>query len=347
MIESDKILERAGELKTAGTPFALVTVVRCESPTSAKPGAKAVVTADGRIEGWIGGGCTQPVVIKVVKQALEDGQPRLIRVSPERGAPAEEGIIDFGMTCHSGGTLDIFIDPVSARPGLVIIGASPAAQVLCALGRLVGFSIVAVFPGAGQDAFPEADRVFGSLDAVQLPAGVPAFVVVCTQGKFDEEGLEAALGTGAEYIAFVASERKVGKLKRYLKDRGHNPSRVDAIIAPAGVEIGARTPEEIALSVLAGVVQARRSGLGAVRSTTSPQTTDAGPQVARNQARAGHGQGDKMPAEAIDPVCGMTVETSGAAYRAEHGHQVYYFCCAQCRQRFEKEPDHYLEAAGS
>jgi len=118
MIETDAVLDKAAALKAAGAPFALVTVVRAESPTSAKPGAKAVVTADGEIEGWIGGGCAQPVVIKVVKQVLQDGQARLVRISPDRDEVVAEGIMDFNMSCHSGGTLDIFIDPVVVRPAL-------------------------------------------------------------------------------------------------------------------------------------------------------------------------------------------------------------------------------------
>lgn len=338
MVETDAVLDKASSLKAAGKPFVLATVVRCESPTSAKPGAKAIVTADGEIEGWIGGGCAQPAVIKTAKQALLDGQPRLIRISPERSETAEPGIVDFGMTCHSGGTLDIFIEPVVARPALLIIGASPAAQVLSGLARRVGFAVTAAFPGADVELFPEADRVVDGLAGLELPAGVPAFVVVSTQGKRDEEGLEAALATGAQYIAFVASERKAAKLKQYLRERGHDATRVEAILAPAGVAIGAVTPEEIALSVLAGVVQARRSGLGAL---TAAARIAAGAESARS-VRAGHVSAG--PVEAIDPVCGMTVHTATAEYRSEYAGETYYFCCGGCKHSFEKEPPRYLKA---
>lgn len=336
MVESDAVMDKASSLKAAGKPFVLATVVRCESPTSAKPGAKAIVTPDGEIEGWIGGGCAQPAVIKTAKLALRDGQARLIRISPERSESQEAGIIDFGMTCHSGGTLDIFIDPVIARPALVIIGASPAAQALCGLARRVGFSVTAAFPGADKEMFPEADRILDGLDALDLPPGAPAFVVVSTQGKRDEAGLEAALATGAEYIAFVASERKAAKLKEYLRERGHDGARVDAIIAPAGVEIGAATPEEIALSVLAGVVQARRGGAGAVTAPAArPAKTAAAKAAPASTAE---------PAQAIDPICGMTVITAGAEHRSEYAGRTYYFCCAHCRHTFEKNPQQYLEA---
>lgn len=342
MVETDAVLDRANSLKAAGKPFALATVVRCESPTSAKPGAKAIITAEGDIEGWIGGGCAQPAVIKTARQALQDGQPRLIRISPERSETTEAGIIDFGMSCHSGGTLEIFIDPVIARPALLIIGASPVAQALSGLAQRVGFAVTAAFPGADQALFPEADRVVDSLDRIELASDVPTFVVVATQGKRDEAGLEAALATGVGYIAFVASERKAQKLKTYLRERGHDGARVDAITAPAGVVIGAVTPEEIALSVLAGVVKARRRGAGAVAAATAPAQAAARTAAARAPGAVG-GQAQQA-AEAIDPVCGMTVVTAGAEFHSEHAGTMYYFCCARCQHRFEKEPQKYLEA---
>jgi len=334
MVDCDSLLDRASHLKAAGKAFAIVTVVRSEAPTSAKPGAKAIVHADGTIEGWIGGGCAQPAVLKSVRQALQEGKPRLIRISPERTDDPEAGVIEFGMACHSGGTLDIFIDPVTARPVLLIIGASPAGQTLSVLARQVGFEVHAAATDVARDLFAQADRVFDRLEGLTVVA--PAFVVVATQGKGDEAGLEAALATGAEYVAFIASHRKAAKLKEYLKERGHDRERVDAIIAPAGVMTGAVTPEEIALSVLTGVVQARRAGRGAVRS----MSTVARPVTVVSAAT-------RSSAEAIDPVCGMSVVTAGAEHRSEYLGQAYYFCCAHCRHSFDKEPEKYLQARAS
>ncbi len=352
VLQSDRVLERASALKAARSPFALVTVVRCESPTSAKPGAKAVVDAEGHIEGWIGGGCAQPAVIDTVKKALKDGQSRLIRVSPTRGGAVEEGVIDFGMTCHSGGTLDIFIDPVVPRPALLIIGASPSAQALAALASRTGFDVSAAFPGADSDMFPDALQVLDSLDVASLPGSAPAFVVVATQGKRDEGGLEAALATGSPYVAFIASERKAEKLRDYLKERGHDAQRVDAIVSPAGVEIGAVSYEEIALSVLAGLVKARRvQAIGAVPvqgETATPATAGGaccGSKTAQGATTSGAaGAQPAAPATAIDPVCGMSVEVANAAFTSEYRGQNYYFCCAGCQHSFDKAPQQYLNA---
>lgn len=327
MVDSDGVLNEAVALKARGESFALVTVVRCISPTSAKPGAKAVVTGEGEIRGWIGGGCAQPAVIKSAKRAIADGRSRLIRISPVKGGKVEEGVEDFGMSCHSGGALDIFIDPVVARPVLLVIGASPAAQALVGLARRVGYCVTAAFAGADRKLFPEADCLLSGLDMTDLPVR-PAFAVVATQGKRDEEGLEAALASEAPHIAFIASARKADKLRAYLKERGHEPARVDDIAAPAGLPIGAVTPEEIALSVLAEVVRTRR---------------DASEPTAAHSAAANAEDG-ATSASAIDPVCAMSVDIEGAEQRTEYGGQSYYFCCAGCKHAFDKEPERYVDA---
>lgn len=329
MLETDQVLEKAAQLRSRNQAFALVTVVRCESPTSARPGAKALVYEDGTIEGWIGGGCAQPAVINTAKKALRSGQACLIRISPDKSSDKEEGIMDFGMTCHSGGTLDIFIDPVVPRPALLILGAAPTAQTLSALAIRVGFSVTAAFPGADRDLFPDARQVVDgfALDDANFK---PSFVVVATQGKKDEEGLEAALATGAQYIGFIASRRKADKLKQFLLERGHDAKRVSAIIAPAGIEIGAVTPEEIALSVLADLVRARRMSGVAVSCVDSDRSVTPAVTV-----------------EAIDPVCGMGVEIAGATHVAMHEGRKYFFCCAHCRHVFEKTPQQYLHVSGA
>ena len=349
MQSSDHVLERASALKTSGTPFVLATVVRAESPTSAKPGAKAIVDADGAIDGWIGGGCAQPAVIKSARQALADGQPRLIRVSPKSDQVVESGIVDFGMTCHSGGTLDIFLEPVASRPTLLIIGTSPVAQALSALASRTGFDVDVMAPGADAALFPDAREVTDGLsnDSGE-PEGRP-FVVVATQGKRDEQGLEAALSLGAQSISFIASARKGAKLKSYLLERGHNAASVDAIVSPAGIEIGARTPEEIALSVLAGLVRER--GLGpatvaepdtAVAKRPDPanlgDAADAGATCCSSSAATDPAPATDTGKPAIDPVCGMTVDPVSSEHRSEFAGRSYFFCCAGCRQRFEKAP---------
>lgn len=341
VMKSDKVLEMAAELKKQRQVFALVTVVRCESPTSAKPGAKAVVDAQGEIHGWIGGGCAQPAVLDTVKKSIKDGQARLIRVSPNKGGEVDEGIIDFGMTCHSGGTLDIFIDPVINRPSLLVIGGSPSAQSLVGLAQRSGFDVAAAFPGADEPMFPDAIQIIDGLDVSSLEFGTPDYVVVATQGKRDEPGLEAALSTASPYTAFIASERKMEKMRTYLKEREHDAESVDAIVAPVGLEIGAVSYEEIALSVVAGLVKHRRlEGIDFSRASKDSETT------VEKTSCCGSTQSDTekhQSQEAIDPICGMTVSTATAEYLSEYQQQKYYFCCAGCLHSFEKSPENYLK----
>jgi xanthine dehydrogenase accessory factor len=258
----DTVLAAAQRCQQAGTPYALVSVIRALPPASARPGDKAVVTADGQLQGWVGGGCAQPAVIRTVRTALQDGQARLIRISPseERVEKALGDVLEFGMSCHSGGTLELFIDPVLPREQLVVIGDAPVAQALSQLAGRVGFALTVVAHEAQAATYPDADRVLPTDDPAQvLPQVAPgAWVVVATQGRRDVQGLRLALALQAHQVAFVASARKAEVLKASLRSAGADAAAVDAIVAPAGLHMDAVTPAEIALSVLAAVVQQRR-----------------------------------------------------------------------------------------
>ena len=255
-------LHAAQALEADNQPFALVTVLRVVAPTSAQPGDKAVVTADGVIHGWVGGGCAQPAVIKTVRRALKDGKARTIRIAPQPETAERQlgDVLEFGMACHSGGTLELFVDPVPARAPLTVHGDSPVARALCDLAPRVGFAVSA--PELDPEAFPATS------------AHAKAWVVVATQGRGDLPALEAALAGSPRCIWFVASARKAGVLKDALLASGHAPARVAAIVAPAGTPIGARTPEEIALSVLAAVVAARRETTAPADLTSTTARAD-------------------------------------------------------------------------
>jgi xanthine dehydrogenase accessory factor len=265
-----ELFETAARLHGSGTEYALVSVVRTQSPTSARPGDKALVTGDGAIYGWIGGGCAQPAVIKTVRRALADGKARLIRIAAEPGGEREIGdVLEFGMACHSGGTLELFVDPVLPSPRLVIFGSSLVAVTLAQLAPRVGFTVSVAAQGAKAVDFPDAQQVFDADDAVALASQIAphAYVVVATQGRRDLQALRAAVALGAAYVAFVSSDRKATVLKDSLRSAGVEESAVNAIVAPAGYPIAASTPEEIALSVLAAVVAHRR---GAQALTAEP-----------------------------------------------------------------------------
>jgi xanthine dehydrogenase accessory factor len=291
-------ITQAARLQSTDQPFALVTVLSVQAPTSGKAGDKAVVTPDGQIHGWIGGGCAQPAVIKTVRLALQDGQPRKIRISAsDESAERDLGdVLEFGMACHSGGTLELFIDPVLPSATLAVVGDSPVGRALVSLAPRVGLRVVVVAQGAVAADFPDADRVLPSDDAATVFAQLNAtpFVVVATQGRRDLPGLRAALALQPQSLWFVSSARKAGVLRSSLVASGEDPAAVARIVAPAGEFIGAQTPEEIALSVLTSVVAARRGRQQAKSTQTQP--------VAVGLAPSGWQPADAVPA--VGSCCG-------------------------------------------
>ena len=320
----DQFLKKADELLLIGESFAIATVVRYEAPISGKPGDKAIIFADGEVWGWIGGGCAQPAVVKEALNALKDGRPRLVRISPS--SSQEEGFVAYNMTCHSGGTLDIYIEPVLPKPHILILGRSPVGQTLARLCKVVNYTVSVAAPDADQKRYPDADRVQANLNLSGLKIGLQTFIVVSTQGECDEEALENALRTEASYVAFVASKAKAAKVLQYLGERGISAERLKQVKAPAGISIGAGTPEEIAVSILAEIVQTNR--------TRILEQKDTAVLLAEML-------------KAKDPICGMTVDLNAAKHESEFCGKLFYFCCAGCKQSFDAQPEKYLLSAHS
>jgi xanthine dehydrogenase accessory factor len=257
-------IAHAARLESEDRAFALVTVLRAQAPTSAKAGDKALVTEDGQIHGWIGGGCAQPAVVKTVRQALTDGIPRSIRITPtdETAERSLGDVLEFGMACHSGGTLELFVDPVLPAALLTVVGDSPVARALTGLATRLGFRVVLVAQHAQASDYAEATLVVNTDDPAEVRQRIAqgGLVVVATQGRRDVQGLKAALSLQPYTLWFVASERKANVLRESLIASGEDAAQVAAMVSPAGQAINAHTPEEIALSVLADIVTARRVG---------------------------------------------------------------------------------------
>jgi len=312
-VTAEELLALASELARRREPFALATVVRCERPTSAKPGAKALIRQDGTVSGWIGGSCAEPLTVKEALEALRDGQPRLIALVGEGGAGPgrREGVREHAMACHSGGTLEIYIEPVLPKPQLVLVGSGPVGETLATLGRAVSFDVVVV---AREE------------ELASVAIAPEAAVVVATHGRFDEDALERALRSEARYVSLVASPRRAAAVVEALQARGVPAERLGRLKAPAGLDLGAVTPEEIALSIIAEIVRVRRR---------APAATPA-EEAARAPA---------APREAHDPICGMAVAIVGAPYTSEVSGRPFYFCCAGCKQKFDRDPARYAIGA--
>jgi xanthine dehydrogenase accessory factor len=263
-----EVMELVAQLKAAEETFVLATVVRTVSVTAAKAGAKAIIRPDGSIvAGWIGGGCARGAVLKAAREALVDGEPRMVSVQPENllaelgVKPGEnrDGVRFATNMCPSKGTMDVFVEPVLPHPSLVIFGASPVAMSLAAQARQLGYHVTLAAPAGDLAAAPDADAV---IDGFALGELYPArrFIVVSTQGKGDEAALRTAVRTEAAYHAFVGSRRKMAALRAKLITEGIDASALDRVKAPAGLDLGAITPEEIAMSILAEITFQRRHG---------------------------------------------------------------------------------------
>src|SRR4051794_2378546 len=252
---------RAAELEAAGRPFAVATVVAVRKPTSARPGASGIIHPDGTIEGWVGGSCAQPVVVREALRAIGDGQPRLLRLSkdgPGEGRRAD-GVIELVMTCHSGGTLEIYVEPHLPAPLLWVVGTTPIAGALASLGASAGWRVTVIDPIADTDAFPTAERVHASADIRGLDPDASPYVVVASQGIWDEEAVGLALTREASYVGLVASPTRAAAAPgRLPPEAAVGGDELAALRAPAGRGIGTRAAAEVALSILAELVQVRR-----------------------------------------------------------------------------------------
>jgi xanthine dehydrogenase accessory factor len=320
-----ELIELASRLAARGEAFAVVTVVRREPPSSARVGDTAVVTAAGEVHGWVGGGCTRATLLRESLRAIADGEPRLLSLSTDPSRERRSGLVALEMTCKSGGTVDLYVEPQLPNPRLVVFGITPAARTLVRIGHAMGYRVDVIDPDAEAAAFPEAARVMAEVSPDAVPQG--AYVLVATMDERDLEAIESLVPFMPAYLGVIASKKRFAELREALAARGVPRAVVDRIAAPAGLDIGARTPEEIALSVMAQIVEQRR------RAPKDAPAKDAASAAPTDE-----------PREAVDPVCGMTVAIASARHAADAGGRRYYFCCAGCRERFLADPARYAAA---
>ena len=323
----DEFFSKAYELLTGGIPFATAIVVRAEKPSSGKPGDKAIITPTGVMHGWIGGSCAQPTVIEESLKALAEREPRLIRLStdPDRHETTREGLIDLPMTCFSGGTLEIYIEPQFPLPRLVVIGNLPVAQALVQLGKAMSYNVIAVDPDNEGAGMTQSDEVLTDLETIIDKVTPLTYVVVASHGHYDELALEYALRSRAPYVSLVASKTRAAAVLDYLKAQGLSEEEMSRLKYPAGLDIQARRGDEIALSIMAEIVQHRRNA-----EAFDVETLLKGIDLSL------------QPTEALDPVCGMTVQIEGAEFQTDYNGQTFYFCCEGCKTSFEDDPEQYL-----
>lgn len=366
------LVDLAHRLTNSGEAYCLATVVWRRGPSSAKEGYKALITEDEEVHGWVAGACTEPLMVRQARKAMRDGTPRLMLIGDPEDIDirARDGLLTFPQTCASEGALEVFVEPVIPSPHLVIIGRSPVVGVMAEMGRALGWRTVIVDDEGGSDPGP-ADMVVKALDLAEAGVRSGSFVIVATQGHYDEDALERALQTDAAYVGLVSSRKRAKSVLDYLREAGVSEEALARVHAPAGLDLGKVRHEEIAVGVIAELVQLRAAGdLG---QPSGGSTADAAhhhaahtgdgsrPQEAEDSSHepteaepkaAEHAQltstessstgATEEPEEAIDPVCGMIVDVASARYTSELEGKTYYFCCPACRKKFQANPEEYL-----
>jgi xanthine dehydrogenase accessory factor len=308
-----EILRMAQERVDRGEPCVLATVVWRRAPSSGKAGSHAIIGVDGSVTGWIGGACAEPTVVREALSALTEGKPRLIYMGPanELDDRRRAGMVSVPIACQSDGALEVYVEPLLPAPHLVVVGRSPGAEALARMAKVLGWRTVLVDDGGSPVAHAGVGKVVTTLDLDVAGVGEGSMVVVATQGHYDEAALEKALATPAAYVGLVASRKRAESVLGYLRQRGVSDESLARVTSPAGLDLGAVSHEEVAVAVLAELVRLRAEGtLGA----------GVAPAAARQQA--------------VDPICGMTVDVESARHRAERDGQTFYFCCAGCEERF-------------
>lgn len=314
-IDGFGILEIAVDLAKKGEEFVMATVVWSDAPSSGKQGARAIITATGKVFGFIGGACAEPVLLREASEALAKREPRLLLLGPGDEQDQYGGHVPNGMTvvpisCQSDGALQIFIEPILSVPHLVVIGRSPMAHTLVQLAQSLDWRVELV-DGAN----------FSSTSV-----GRKSIVVVATQGHGDEEVLETVLDNDPIYVGVVGSRKRGEHLISYLKDRGFSHEKLQRVRVPIGIDLGKTSHREVAVSVLAELVKLRSAGELSVETSI---------QVA------------SVAATSIDPVCQMIVTANEKSRPFSYQGQTFYFCCPGCRATFEKEPAKYIAQEAS
>jgi xanthine dehydrogenase accessory factor len=309
-VEGIGVMERAVELTNSGESFVMATVVWRQGPSSGQSGSRAIITNDGKLFGWIGGACAEPVLIREAKKVMASGKAQLIWLGQEAdfmGMHVPDGVLTVPMACQSEGALQIYVEPVQSAPQVMIVGRSPMAVTLKQLIEVLNWRV----------------QLVDFADFTTTMVSDTSVVIVATQGHGDEEATEVALAANPVYLGVVASRKRGAAVLAYLNDRGFKQSEIEKIHLPAGLDLGHTTHREMAVSILAELVQMRASGALVQKNTRINL-----PLV--------------QPVEVIDLVCGMTVAADKSNRPFDYEGTTYYFCAPGCRTSFEKDPSSFI-----
>lgn len=321
------VLAEAVALGEARQTFALATVVWRRGPSSGHVGSKALIRVDGSVQGWLGGACAEPTVVREAQAAMADGRPRLLFLGPAEEVHPDrlsEGMVTVPMACESEGAMEVYVEPFVPSPQVVVVGRSPAVSTLSALAFDLGWDITIVDDGGEPATYPHPELVRTRLDLGELGIDGSTAIVVATQGHYDDLALDAALRTDAGYVGLVASAKRAASTLELLRARGFDDDELHRVVTPAGLDLGPLANHEIAVAVLADLVARRAAG-----QLATPREASAA--VAESQA-----------SQSRDPVCGMTVDPRTSRYHLDHDGNDFWFCAAGCKAAFEADPAAYI-----
>lgn len=336
-MEHTDLYELSRDLRRQRRPHAWITVVAVQSPSSAYVGAQAIVEADGEMHGWIGGGCVQGAARSAALRSLASATPQRLRLS--NSASASESVDVRPMACASGGEVELFIQPAAVAPRLRIYGNTPVARAAAWLARQIDFDPLTDAEAADAEALNVSLGSTREQTAAMLSER-DSYALIATQGDGDEAALESALNSPAQAVLLVASKRKAERLRSVMAARGVPEERIAAMHAPAGPDIGAITPNEIALAAVAGLIALRHHRAGTDGATRDPAHAQSSQPSSQRTART-------VPDATgyVNPVCGAVVDPSRALSTLSMRGQTHYFCCQGCRTEFERDPEKYLTIA--
>ena len=328
----DDFFDKLAELRKRNEPFVTATVVRREVPSSGKSGDKAIIDKYGVITGWIGGGCVKGIILKEADDAIKSGRSRLVKVGQSLTEEKKEGVVDYKMTCMSEGTVEVFIEPILPAPHLIVMGKTAIAKALVKMAKSAGYRVTAVAAEATPATFEKCDELITQIKLEQVRISPSSSIVVCTQGDQDEEAIEQAMRQKCAYIGFVASNKKKAGVFDYLEQKGMDKKQLEMIKSPAGIDITAKRPEEVAISILAEIIQIQNN-------------RPVGAESFIDQSDEGGSEPSVKPAYYINPVCGVPVDKNSPKHIIEYKGQKVYFCCDGCKVKFEAEPAKYMTKA--
>jgi xanthine dehydrogenase accessory factor len=323
----DDFLHDTEELKKKNEPFAIAMVVRREAPSSGKVGDKAVINKYGEIIGWVGGGCVKGIIVKEAESAMKTGIARLVKIGKNLSPSKQEGVMEYNMTCQSEGMVEVFIEPILPQLHLVVIGKSAIAKSLVKMAKVAGYRITGVAQDANLQTFEKVDELITQFNLFNVKTTKASFIVVVTQGEGDETALMEAAKKDCAYLGFVASKKKFIAIKEYLQNSGVEQQKIDSIVSPAGIDINAKKPEEVAVSIMAQIIEITNSKAAPLAFEKFEETK---------------ADGQRAPVYYINPVCGVPVDMNNPKHVVEYKNEKVYFCCDGCKVKFDAEPDKYM-----